>query len=65
MRKDRKNTITNKLGGKMKEDKYCEICTSEPIGELQRVCGMCADNRVKDGIWKEEEKEERMWEEEK
>ena len=37
--------------------KICEICTSEPIDNNKKICGMCADNRAADGIWAEEEKE--------
>ena len=37
--------------------RVCEICTSEPIDDYKCICGMCADNRVADGIWTEEEKE--------
>ena len=37
------------------KDNFCEICY-EPINEAKIVCGMCADNRVKDEIWTEEEK---------
>jgi hypothetical protein len=50
-------------GEKMK-DNFCEICY-EPINEMKIVCGMCTDNRVKDGIWTEEEKEEKMYKEKK
>ena len=46
------------------KDNFCEICY-EPINEIKRVCGMCADNRVKDGIWTEEEKNEKMYKEKK
>ena len=48
-----------------KEEKnWCDICY-EPINEMKRVCGMCADNRVADGIWTEEEKNEKMYKENK
>jgi len=46
------------------KNNFCEICY-EPINKIKRVCGMCADNRVEDGIWKEEEKEEKMYNKEK
>ena len=45
------------------KDNFCEICY-EPINEIKIVCGMCADNRVADGIWTEEEKNEKINKEE-
>jgi|9_EtaG_2_1085328.scaffolds.fasta_scaffold18830_3 hypothetical protein len=48
---------------KKEEKNCCDICY-EPINEMKRVCGMCADNRVADGIWTEEEKNEKMYKEE-
>ena len=42
----------------MKKANFCEICY-EPINEIKRVCGMCADNRVRDGIWTKKEKEKK------
>tara|TARA_R100000234_G_C4938580_1_gene151877 strand:- start:453 stop:710 length:258 start_codon:yes stop_codon:yes gene_type:complete len=41
-------------------DNWCSICY-EPIIKEKYTCDLCADFRVEDGLWKEEEKEIRMY----
>ena len=41
-------------------DNWCEICY-EPITECLLVCYCCANNRVEDGIWTEEEKDKKAF----
>jgi len=41
-------------------DNWCAICY-EPIIKEKYTCLLCAENRVKDGLWKQAEMNDRMY----